>query len=158
MFNDDILSNIIFYLPPVYEYITLLKNFKVRQNYIKYFKTYNQNITKKCILKNCYNMFYLFLFEKNNATKEDIDELFMVMDFDHNFIPPNYYELNKIFSVIKKISKELIIINYSKCNLKKYYKDKNNIYNKKTTFNICNKPFLKHKNYFIYALNLIDTI
>ena len=155
--NDYIIFIILQYLFPDDEYKTLFLNDTIRNNYIKYVNEFNKNIVKESIYLNGSNLFYLFLFEKNTATKEDIDELFMVMDFDHMFEPPFYYELDKIMKVIKNISNDLLLLN-PKNHLRKTNFKRINKYNHKVYFKICNREIMKKPNRLIYTLDLIDNV
>lgn len=151
--NDDIVYKILEYNFPRMELVQLLKATHYREKYKNHCRYFYANLVEEIFYSNCKNMYYLFLFERNQWVIDDVYAVFETLDL---FEDGDFYEISQLMKVIKEISDDLLHFYYYEGNYTDIIKKKKQQYNKSVNFNVCGKSFHKKTQYNIYCLDLVE--
>lgn len=153
--NDDVIYNILSFIFPRMEMVTLLKNEYYIEKYKKYVNDFNSALTQQIFYSNCKDMYYLFLFERNNTTIEDVNSVFLAVDERGIFSPPYYFSIEQLIQTISDIGDDLWNFYFYEQEYSEFWREKVKRKRNKLHFKVGNITLDKFNFRNVYALNLI---
>lgn len=154
--NDDVIYNILSFNFPRMEMVTLLKNEYYIEKYKKYVNDFNSSLTQQIFYSNCKDMYYLFLFERNNTTLEDINSVFLALDERGIFSPPYYFSIEQLIQTISDVGDDLWNFYFYEQEYSEFWREKVKRKMNKLHFKVGSCTINKFNFRNVYALNLID--
>lgn len=143
--DEHVLSDIICYNNVKHDYTRLFKNKSIRKKIFKCYKNYVQEQFAKCII-NTFSTLYYMNFLRRPRTRDEINSVFLSLDYHGLFQDPNYYDLKDYLKVFKMFIQRSMDYNVTRQPLLDTRK-------KKHLMSIKHSSLLKH-SYSLKALNL----